>query len=447
MKAKQTRNLVAIQNSRSPNDIIAIVLKISQSIRKTKLVTDYLMASLSKSVGHATLSISAKPNYSEDDFANIGKTGTKRKGVRIKTAADAPKKDPSIRFTVDVPDINLEDIIRDTQVLEDLTQGIIELEVAEQVLRSQTFKSQKSQSKALSALAPIMEEARKEKDRLLATMLKLSGQHKPKAHLDVVKTVSKHVKSILDSSQYSDIVGHTFTLHPNTEEVWFQTYLNVKDLANEDGHIYYRYAIVITGVLKLATGDLEYSMTSIKDTLTPGTFGIGQPVKSVSALKKRINSLFKIDNLFSILDRVPTPASIQGKALEEKGILNVSKFVTGVRVSKESMLFRLIPGLSKQEKEEVVSSIYPFLRTLLYRSDMKRAKKIDPENKILKRNNKTLSLQHKFIRGKRGKDWVKVVIVPIGKSATDILTINKLNALAKALDLTHRQIKEIKAIL
>ena len=370
----------------------------------------------------------------------------RRKGVRIK-GQEQPKKDPSIRYTVEVPDINLEDIIRDTQVLEDLTQSIIELEVAEQVFRSQTFSSQKSLEKALSALTPILEDARKEKARLLATMLRLSGQHKPKAHLDVVKTVTNHIKAILEDSQYSDVIGHTFTLHPNPKEVWFQTYLNVKDLANEEGHIYYRYAVVITGVLTLATGDLNYSMTSIKDTLTPGTFGIGQPVKTVSALKKRVNSLFKIDNLFSILDRVPTPASIKGKALEEKGILNVSKFVTAVRVSEESMLFRLIPGLSKQEKEDVVSSIYPFLRTLLYRSDMKRAKKIDPDNKLLKRSNKTLSLQHKFLRGKRGKDWLKIVIVPIGKSATDILTINKLNTLAKELDLTHRQLKELKAIL
>lgn len=446
MRVKQTRNLTAIQNSRSPNDVISIVLKISKSIRKTKDVTDKLLASISNTAGHATLSISTA-DYDETEFSGIKRGDTSHRRVKRKGDVAAQNSNPSIRFKVDVPDINLDDIIRDTQNLEDLSQGIMELEVADQVLRSQTFKSQKSQEKALTALTPILNEAREEKDRLLKTMLKLSGQHKPKAHMDVVKTLNKHIKFVLDDSQYSEIKGHTFTLHPNKDEVWFQTYLNIQDLANRDDHIYYRYSIVVTGVLNLDSGDLVYHMTSIKDNLTPGSFGIGQEVKNVTALKNRVNSLFSVDTILVIRDRVAIPAAAQGKELEKKGILNVSKFVTGVRVSDDSMLFRLIPGLDKKEKEEVISSIYPFLRTLLYRSDMKRAKKIDPENKVLKRNNRTLSLQHQFIRGKRGKDWVKIVIVPIGHSATEILTANKLTKLAKELDLSQRQLKELKAIL
>ena len=437
---KQSKNLTKIHAARSPKDVVAIVLGIAKTVKRIAGNTDELLQSLSSNP-YARISLSA----TEVEQSQLAKHKSKRKST--------DEKGKSIVFNVDAPNIDYESLVKDSQALDELAQSIIELEVAEQVLRSQTFKSQKSQDKAVAALVPIIREAKQERDRLIQAMIKISSTHRPTDHLSVVKTARNYLRKILSDDQYTKIDVRTFTLHPNPSEVWYQSYIGISDLANREGYVYDDYILVITGVLNIEEGELRHSVTSIKDAKIPGSFGIGNEIQTVPKLKTRINSLLNIDNFLTIRNKASVPVTT--KNLRDRGIEEASDFITGVRVTNDHIMFRLEKGMNDQERKELIEKLNPFLHTVLYREDKKRAKNLDDSGDFTKKRKpeaerkgkRKYALQHKFRKGNRGHDWVTFVIVPSGKSATDILTQTKVDTLARELDLSFKQVQALKSIL
>lgn len=423
---KPTRLEEKLLNVRSVKELLLLLKPLKENIGELGEATERLLKSVSSTRKRGVIrQISISAN--EIELGNIKQTRS------------SPKT-PSVRSVLDAyvsPDMS--DLVQDNDSLRELTTSIRELDVAEQVLMSNSLSSLPGQDSALKSIRKLRSDAQKVLDNHLKAMSTIAQKNTPQQHKAVIKATLDFITSQLDDTSYSNIVKRTFIYNPkrSADTLHYQTYLLIEDFVNSEGDTYDRYAIVITGVLDLDTGTLVHHATSIKDHSTPGSFEIGPEVETFAKLKRRITTLFNLDSFMvrGLRKAIPHTADIllkntdlpeSSKYIVERSI--GKKKIKAIRVKNSEIYVQLKGSLTDLQEQEAVASIMASLRKIF-------AKEIGgSRNSIVRRKQ----------RGKvSGATWYSFVISPTKSNGRE-LTAAKLNQIADVLGLTKEQIAGFK---
>ena len=389
--------MIAIRDARSVKDIQAVIGRISAELSE---ISDHT-STLEKSVSSAIkISISAK----EIELGDISRT-KKSKGP---SGVIANYKAPDAK-----------DLVKNSRELNRLAQKIAELESAKQVILSDAFSPYADlQKKTVKAVNDLVKVAARDRDRQVRAMAKIGRENKPKEHVAFVRGISAHIKKVLSEENYSEITTKMFVLNPVSDKIWYQTFIIISDLVNDEGYSYDFYSVVVTAVVDLDTGEFSHSLTTINLSRIPGSFDPGKVVKSSADAKRRINSFLAGDNFVAKHGRKTLkdfPLS-KTKDFRRSALPNSSDHIDGIRVQNGKIYARLERGADAATIKDAVNEARAVLSILVRRKEVERGgKKYD---RYLKD-----AITHRIVNGKKGRKWIEFVIIP-----SERVTKGELNA-------------------
>lgn len=380
-------NMNAIRDARSIKDIQAVVGRISADLSEISDHTDALEQSVSSSV---KISISSK-TIELGDLSRTSKKGTGPSGVISNYTPPDTK-----------------DLVNNSRELNRLAQKIAELESAKQVVLSDAFSPYADlQKKTVKSINDLVKVAARDRDRQVRAMAKIGREHKPKEHVSFVRGINSHIKKILSEENYSEIVTQMFVLNPVPDKVWYQTFIKIRDLVNDEGYSYDFYAVVVTAIVDLDTGEFSHSLTTVNMSRIPGSFDPGKEVNSSADAKRRVNSFLAGDNFVARHGR----KTLKGFPLNKTGdfrrsaLPNSSEHVDGLRVQNGKIYVRLERGVDGTIEKKAIEDVRAVLSILV------RRKEVDVKGKKYDRYLKD-AITHRVVKGKKGRKWVEFVIIP-----------------------------------
>jgi hypothetical protein len=430
MKADRNSETIAkLTGARSVKELLSIIQGIEDGIDKIDKSTNKLLSSVSST---KSITISLSNAAREIELGDIGGRRTRQvKAPAVKTILQ--------KFTV--PDFSA--LTKNTETLAQLNQYITELEVAEQVLvGSSQLSDAKASQGALESIRALTEEARTTLHKQLTAMTKIARKTSPKQHTALTKYCVSVLEETLDKSHYTNIDTKTFVYHDKSDpirDVYYQTYIFVNNLTNLADEVYDHYAMVLTAVVNVNTGELRHYLTSMKDQRIPGSFTLGEEVASGQKLKTRIVDLLSVDDFFARGSRRTLPLTTQDlrKNVNLGGAKNIGRLggkalknVLAVRVQNDEVYVRLAQGLSDAERKASLEDILVALRTVL---------------KMTTTTKNSISIQELRSRSK-GVTWFRFYVTDSNKSRY-AMTNQKLKQLAEALDLSPEQMSSIRQSL
>lgn len=423
---RNSETIAKLSGARSIKEIMSIVSSIEDDLDKITDSTNKLLTSVS-SVKSVTLSLSnAAKEIELSDF------GTKRpKALAVKTVLS--------KFTV--PDFS--SLTKNTDILAQLNQYIVELEVAEQVLVGSTqFADARSGKTALDSIRKLLEEARATLNKQLTAMTKIARKTSPKQHKALTDFCIDTLKNTLDKSHYSSIDTKTFVYHDKAtpiRDVYYQTYIFINNLTNMSEEVYDHYSMVLTAVIDVDTGEMVHHLTSLKDQRIPGSFALGDVVETSAKLKTRIVDLLSVDDFFARGSRrtLPITTADLRKNVNITGAKHVGRLsgsalknVAAVRVQNDEVYVRLDEGLSDSQRKTALEDVLVALRTVL---------------KMTTTTKNSISIQEMRSRAS-GSTWYRFYVTDVNKSKY-AMTNNKLKQLTEMLELSPEQTSAIRQAL
>jgi len=376
----------AIREARSIKDIQAVLGRISADLSVISDHTKALEVSVSSSV---KISISNETI----ELGDLSRT-TKNKGP---SGVISDYKAPETK-----------DLVKNSRELNRLAQKIAELESAKQVVLSDAFSPYADlQKKTVKSINDLVKAAARDRDRQVRAMAKIGRQHKPKEHVSFVKQMNSHIKKVLSEDNYSEILAKTFVLNPVADKIWYQTFIEIRDLVNDEGYSYDFYAVVVTAIIDLDTGEFQHTLTTVNLSRIPGSFDPGKPVASGAEAKRRINVFLAGENFVAKHGR----KSLKGFPLSKTGdfrrsaLPNSSEHVDGIRVQNGKIYVRLERGVDGAIEKKAIEDVRSILGILV------RRREVDVKGKKYDRYLKD-AITHRVVRGKKGRKWVEFVVIP-----------------------------------
>jgi hypothetical protein len=383
-------NMVALRKARSLKDVATIIEKIKRDLLLISKHTIHLEKSVSSVL---KLSIYAAETIELGDLVRDKTSkGTKPYGV-----------------IEDYTPPNTKDLVKNSQELNRLAQRIAELESAKQVILSDSFSAYPDlQRKTIKSVNDLVKVAAKDRDKQVRAMSKIGRETKPKEHVKFVKIMQSHIKQVLSEENYSDISTNMFVLNPVKDQVWYQTFIKIRDLINDDGYEYEFYSVVVTAIVDLNTGEFKHSITTINMSRIPGSFDPGKEATTTVDAKRRVSRFFTGDNFVAKHGR----KNLKGFPLKntrdfrQSSLPNASEHIDGVRVQNGKIYARLEKGLTDTASiKEAVEDARSILSILVRRKEVTvGSKKYD---RYLKD-----AITHKIVTGKNRRKWIEFAIIP-----------------------------------
>lgn len=405
-----------IKDARSLKDLGRILGNLTTLIEDQADNASALLKSVSKKSVKISLSAGASRTT---DLADLERKGG-RKG-RSKTPTKISGYKP--------PKLN--DLIKDSNSLSLFAQQIAELEAVKMTLLGDSFSALPNTKKLIQAADKSLKEAKQARDKQLKAM-SLAVTNKPKEVRNFSGLVLKHATQTISEEEYSKYSQRSYVLHPNPDEVWYQTYIVFEDLVAADDFLYDNYIFVCTTIVKLEDGAISNHLTSIKTMRIPGTFDIGKEINTASAAKRHVNVLLSADDIHvnrSLRKPLKGTDYATTEALRGTQILRASKHVANVRISNNQIFFKLHEGVDSTEIDEAVKDLKVAMNTL-YGGQRKRSN----------------GVKHKVVRSPM-KDSVLVVfdLVP-GTSASE-KTLMQVEQAAKQLGMDKETSRKFKKFM
>lgn len=420
----KSSRLASLQSARSIKDIEKVIGKIASSINSSD----------SKMI----VSLAADDiEVIESDELLDGK-----RSPRASNKPRVPRKSLDIAFN---GDIKLPADVRTyNERLGFMKENLADLHSAMMLCKNKHFSHLKGAERVEKEIQALIKSANAYVARQKKSMsAAITNKPELEFHHKHVAFIRQHLDRVLPESQHTGIVAQSYLLTATTEDddkqnrepykgepedrVMIQSYIKVKDLANEQGYSYDSFIIVLTARQAEIKGKngFEYFVTSIKTDRVPGSFSIGKRVKTTSDLVKHINAMLSINNFVGRVDRLPiTKSSKQLKDLDIKKIANVKD----VRVVQDTIMVQLRAGLQQNEIDKAVRDLRAFLQTAI---------KTDRKKSVI------ASKVHKG--GKTGSVFVSFTL---GSSMShheqkSQHNVKAANRLADVLQLTPRQKREL----
>lgn len=402
-----------IKSVRSLKDISNILKQINRSVQESEENAQALLDSVSKKSKSVKISISSKTR----DLADLdtGKGSKRSKPISNKILNFKPPK--------------LADLVKDSETLGLFAQQIAEIEATKLMLLGDSFANLPNTARLLKEVEKSLKEAKAARDKQLKAM-SLSVNNKPKEVRSFTGLVVKHVTSTVSEEDYSDLVQKSFVLHPNKDQIWYQTYIFLNDLVAADEFIYDNYIFVCTSVVDLSNGDFKNFLTSVKGQKIPGTFDIGKELSSPSSAKRHVNMLLSADDVHvtkSLRKSLKGTRFSTTKALRNTQIMKASEHVVNVRIARSQIFFKLAEGVDRTEINEAVDDLKSAMN-ILYNNSLKGSS----------------SLKHKVVRGSM-TDNVLIVFNLVPSKTKSEKTLLEVEQAAKQLGMdseTTRKLKE-----
>lgn len=358
--------------------------KIMRKIKDSRSLKD-----LERILGHITALIEDQADNASALLKSVSKKSIKISvSARTRDIADLERSDKSSRKAAPKKIANfkapkLNDLVKDSNALSLFAQQIAELEAVKLTLLGDAFASLPNTKALIKTAEKSLKEAKAARDKQLKAM-SLAVTNKPKEVRAYTGMVLKHINATIPEEDYSKFSQRSYVIHPNPEEVWYQTYLIFEDLLAADDYSYSTYIFVCTAVVNLEEGDLSHHLTSIKNLQIPGTFDIGAEVPTASKAKRHVNVLLSADDvhinksLRKSLKKTDYPTT---ERLRGSQILRSSEHVKNVRIANNQIIFKLHEGVDSKEINEAVTALKVTMNTL-YSS--KRSKTNGTKHKVVR---------------------------------------------------------------
>lgn len=404
-----TGNMVALRGARTAKEF-------------RKVLDEIISAATSVQIPKALLSVSAKTI----ELADID--GGAIKGKQAKTI--------DLNQTIDLSKLDITDIqskAKYNEQVSNLTQAIAELGIAYQILRSKAFSAFKDQNKAAASLLDVITQAKNQQTQLVRLMSIDVKNGAPKEHTKLAATIANYLPKILNKEQYSKIRSRTF-IASGTDPITFQTFIFIDGFVNSEDMHYPNYSVVLSTTIAVATGFSRNFITTNVDEKVPGSFPLGREVQTAPEMKKAINNLFAIDGFLNYSERKPVNRSTQN--LRDTTLLGQGQhtirgrqkeILDNVRVQNDSLYVRLVQGLTPSEKREAITEILAMASTVLRGGKGGR-------NSII----------HQLVKGRNGREFVKVSLTSSAGTAKGVLTLAKIDQIAEVMGLNPSQKRLLK---
>lgn len=438
---KTSKNVEKLQNARSLSELLSVVDVIKASIAKIGKSTNGLLKGLSST---STINISlssaeevelsdikrrAKRTYKETELSDIKKSTTthKKAPTSLKTVLD--------KSTIKTP--SKTQLAKNSTALEEITSAIEDLQIALRVLTTKQFAKMDDSKAAVALIKGLIDQAKTLKDTHLNAISVIARDFTPTDHKKAVKALRKLIKSEINEETYTAIQVKSFILNPAPDTIYYQTFMLLRNLTNEDGFAYEAYSYVLTGSFDIGSGELTHFMTTLKDPKVPGTFPIGKEVPDVRALSTQIKAYNVIDNLISTQGRLKFNKSGRDVrtgplgASKDIDTYNIGgKTVAGIRIQNKQLYIRLKRGLSDRQKKDLVLRLVPIIKAIF----IPKARKT--------------SLSWKEIKGKNSGANFLVFTLSRNEDTKSREFIHKVSRLARELGLSPKLAREtIQAVV
>lgn len=399
-----SKNMNALRNARTATEFKKILEDVVDSVSSVK-------------VPRNLLSLSAKAI----ELSDI-KTGTVKK---------SQTKTLDLNNVIDISKIdlnNVKDKAKYNRQVNQLSQAIAELNIAYTILNSKAFSAFKDQTNAAKSLLSVVKDATDLRTNLVRVMSIDVKKDAPPEHTKLAGSIANYLKTILSKEQYSNIRIRTF-IASASDPIIFQTYVFVDNFVNSDGIHYQNYAVVLSTSVAVASGISANYITTLVDDKVPGSFPLGRSVDTASQMKKAINTLLSIDGFLNFSERKPITkgtATLRNTTMLGGGTVMVKgkpmEIFDNIRVQNDKLYVRLVPGLSKAERQIAAEEILAQASTVL-RTGMSSKN----------------SLIHRFVKGRGGREFMEIALTASGGAAKGTLTLAKIDQLAESLGLSNDQ--------
>lgn len=399
-------------------------LRGARTAKEFRNVLDKVIAkATSVTIPKKLLSVSASPKAVELADLEGSIKGKQAKAIDLNQVIDLSK--------IDITDVRSK--AQYNNQVSQLSQAIGELAVAYQILSSKTFSAFKDQNAAAKSLLSVIEQAKTQQQRLVKLMSIDVKNGAPKEHTKLAATIANYLSKILNKEDYSKIRTRTF-IASGTDPICFQTYVFIDNFVNSEGLHYPNYAMVLSTTIAVASGISENFLTSLVDEKVPGSFPMGRLIATAPEMKRTINQLMAVDGFLNYSERKPINRSTQNLR-DTTQLGNAQHDIRGrkkeifdnVRVQNDSLYVRLVPGLSPTEKKEAITEILGMASTVL------RAGR-GGKNSVI----------HQIVRGRSGRELVKISLTGSGGTAKGVLTLRKIDEIADVMGLNPAQKRLLK---
>lgn len=435
---KTSKNVEKLQNARSLSELLSVVDVIKASITKIGKSTNGLLKGLS-STSTINISLSSAEEVELSDIKRKAKRASKETELSdIKTnhkKAPASLKTVLDKNTIKTP--SKAQLAKNSTALEEITSAIEDLQIALRVLTTKQFAKMDDSKAAVALIKGLIDQAKTLKDTHLNAISVIARDFTPTDHKKAVKALRKLIKSEINEETYTAIQVKSFILNPAPDTIYYQTFMLLRNLTNEDGFAYEAYSYVLTGSFDIGSGELTHYMTTLKDPKVPGTFPIGKEVPDVRALSTQIKAYNVIDSLISTQGRLKFNKSGRDVrtgplgASKDIDTYNIGgKTVAGIRIQNKQLYVRLKRGLSDKQKKDLVMRLVPIIKAIF----IPKARKT--------------SLNWKEIKGKNSGANFLVFTLSRNEDTKSREFIHKVSRLARELGLSPKLAREtIQAVV
>ena len=321
-----------------------------------------------------------------------------------------------------------------------VSQSITELKAAYQVLRSPVFSRTKTATAAASAILETIQEAETLVTKLGA-IAKAARNEVPAQHANTAASIRAYLKKIIPADQVGDISLRHYVAGATGRMINYQSYIVLKSFTGEDGYVYPNYTIVVTSSVDTGTGKAQFYLTSMPEIKAPGSFPFGSEFTTKNQLKSAINRNMAIDSAAVFGDRRPVNHTTEQLRARTALGLKTHKIgssdmqlIDGVRVQNNKIYVRLVNGMNARERTAATNEVTAIISSM-YGSSMGG------------RVGQKSAVTYKPIVGAGGREWLEYTLLPSRGSQQGSLTLNKINQVATALNLTAEQTRALKSAI
>lgn len=427
-----------IRGARSLKDLTSILMGLTSTVEDISKDADALLKTVSANL-KMKVSISAKlKGVTKETLKKAPKVPPKvKKGARglddiqpTGTPAKKEKAKPLPTFVKNFKQPNLKELVKDSKQLANIAQRIFEIERLRLALLGDTFSSLPSTKDIMKSTEKALKEIR-DAQKTHQKAMQLSIKDKPREVKTFSKNILKYV-SELPEEDFSRLTPKSFILHPNSKEIWYQTFIVMEDLVVANDFIFDMYIYVATSIVQLEDGEMKNYLTSIKGEAIPASFDIGKHVPTTAAAKRHINALLSADNYHiqksggKSLETTEYPTT---ESLIAGNVLKSSPHVKKVRIHKNNIYFRLHQGVDKLEIAEALARLKTGMQNL-YSGDLTGKS----------------SLSHKIVRTVN-KNAVMIIFSLSPYKAPSEKMMQKIEQFAKQFDVNEATTFKLKQFM
>lgn len=253
----------------------------------------------------------------------------------------SPEIDSMKLDKVVVPDLN--DLRQNFAIAHEIQEQIDNLDVLESNL-SVNFRDVRGVNDTISSVKKMRAGLQTKLDRALKFLNNIGTKYAPEPFKEVVQDICSQLNDELTYSDFN-VFGYATQAKPQpgkeTGPLVFTTYVQLKNLEEDDGHQYAEFYIVFTNHLlpdPTSKGHMvsRFFVTVMPSFAVPGRFSPGRRFKTAKEGLSEIGHLLSLENISNAIGTVPHNIS---KEKFDKNNFRSSDLVSDIEVDHDSITF------------------------------------------------------------------------------------------------------------